>query len=182
VSRPAVFLDRDGTINHDTGYVSDAAKVEILPGVAAAIRRLNERNIPVVVITNQSGIARGLITVASYEAVRARIDELLAAEGASVTATYACPHHPDFTGPCECRKPGTLLFRQAAEELQLDLSRSFFIGDRIRDISPALVFGGTGILVPSTDSSPEDRAAAQGKFPVYLSLDEAVSRVIESTQ
>lgn len=182
MSRPAVFLDRDGTINHDTGYVSDAATVEILPGVAAAIRRLNERSIPVVVITNQSGIARGLITVASYEAVRARIDELLAAEGASVTATYACPHHPDFTGPCECRKPGTLLFRQAAEELQLDLSRSFFIGDRVRDISPALAFGGTGILVPSTDSSPEDRAAAQGRFPIFQSLDEAVSRVIESTQ
>lgn len=182
MTRGAAFLDRDGTINHDTGYVSDPATVELLAGTAAAIRRLNERNIPVVVVTNQSGLARGLFTLDDYERVRARIEELLAAEGAGIAATYACFHHPDFTGPCGCRKPGTLLFRQAAEEHGLDLARSWFIGDRMRDITPALAFGGTGILVPSTDSSPDDVTEARRRFPVCRSLDEAVTRVIESSR
>ena len=182
MSRPAVFLDRDGTINHDTGYVSDAATVEILPGVAAAIRRLNERNIPVVVITNQSGIARGLISVASYEAVRARIDELLAAEGASVTATYACPHHPDFTGPCECRKPGTLLYETAAREHGLDVKRSLFAGDRWRDVQPALTLGGFGVLVPSEATPGPDRERAEREAVLLPTLMEAVSMFLDRSQ
>lgn len=178
----AVFLDRDGTINVDTGYVSDAGSVRLLDGVAPAILRLNRRDVPVVVVTNQSGIARGFVTPAQYDAVRARIDELLAAEGARVSATYSCPHHPEFTGHCECRKPGTLLFRQAAEELGLDLRRSYYIGDKLRDVSPARALGGFGILVPSVHTPPEDLAAAQSDFMVARSLDEAVDRVIESTR
>ena len=178
----AVFLDRDGTINVDTGYVSDARTVRLIEGAAAAIRRLNDRDIPVVVVTNQSGIARGLFTEAQYEAVRARIGALLAAEGASVSTTYTCPHHPEFTGQCDCRKPGTLLFRQAAEEIGIDLTKSWFIGDRLRDVSPARELGGFGILVPSVHTSKEDLAAAGADFMVAASLDEAVSRVIESSR
>lgn len=182
MTRAAVFLDRDGTMIHDTGYISDPATVALLPTVAAAIRRLNERNVPVVVITNQSGIARGLFTEADYDRVHTRLDELLAVQGASVTATYHCPHHPDFTGPCECRKPGTLLFRRAAEEHALDLATSFYIGDRVRDIAPSRIFGGKGILVASALTAPDDLATARKHYAVAHSLDEAIDRVIESTR
>lgn len=178
----AVFLDRDGTINVDTGYVSDPATVRLIDGAAAAIRRLNEHEIPVVVVTNQSGIARRLFSAGQYEKVRARIGELLAAEGASVNTTYTCPHHPEFTGQCDCRKPGTLLFRQAAEELGVDLTRSWYIGDKLRDVSPARALGGFGILVPSVHTPAEDLDAARADFIVAPSLDEAVRRVIESTK
>lgn len=176
----AVFLDRDGTINHDSGYVSDPTRVVLLPTVGAAIRRLNERNIPVIVVTNQSGIARGLFTEAQYEQVRARLDDLLAATGASITATYMCPHHPDFTGPCECRKPGTLLFRRAAEEHGLDLAKSFYVGDRIRDLAPSRVLGGTGILVKTEETRPEDIEHAYREYAFAHTLDEAVDRIIDS--
>ena len=182
MTRPAVFLDRDGTINRDTHYVADAEAVELLPGAAAAIRRLNEHGIPVIVVTNQSGIARGRLTGQQYERVRARVEELLAAEGARVAATYMCPHHPGITGPCDCRKPGTLLFRRAATDHGLDLARSFYVGDKLRDVEPALALGGTGILVPSVDTPPADVAEASGKYAVASSLDEAVSRIIESSR
>ncbi len=100
-----VFLDRDGTIIRDTEYLSRPDDVELLPGAADAIRALNDAAVPVVVVTNQSGIARGYLSVAEYEAVAKRLDELLAARGARIDATYYCPHHPDFGGNCDCRKP-----------------------------------------------------------------------------
>lgn len=145
--RPAVFLDRDGTIIEDTGFLRDPGLVRLLPGAAAAIRRLREAGFAVVVVTNQSGIARGLITPGEYQAVAARVDALLAAEGAGVAGTFMCPHHPDFTGPCECRKPASRLYRQAAEQLGLDLSRSWWVGDRPTDVQPATALGGRGILL-----------------------------------
>jgi histidinol-phosphate phosphatase family protein len=178
--RGAVFLDRDDTIIRDVHYVNDPARVELLPGVADAIRRLNQAGVPVVVITNQSGIARGLITPAQYDAVHARMLELLSAAGARVDATYVCPHHPDFTGPCDCRKPGTLLFRRAAADLSLDLGMSWYIGDKLRDVSPAESLGGTGILVPSASTPAGDLQHATERHRVTRTLDEAVSAVIES--
>ena len=177
---PAVFLDRDGTIIHDRHFISDPADVTLLPGVAAAIARLNEAGVPVVVVTNQSGIARGLLGESDYERVRARMDELLKAAGARVDATYMCPHHPDHSGACECRKPGTLLYRRAAEDLGLDLARSWFIGDRLRDTAPAHAFGGTGIMVPSAATPAGELADAQERRVVAASLDEAIGRVIQS--
>src|SRR6185312_12814288 len=98
--RPAAFLDRDGTIIRDASYVRDPADVELLPGAADAIRRLGARGVAVVVITNQSGIARGWLSVADYESVRGRMNDLLRAAGATVDASYMCPHHPDVSGPC----------------------------------------------------------------------------------
>lgn len=178
--RGAAFLDRDDTIIRDVHYANDPARVELLPGVARAIQRLNEAGIPVVVISNQSGIARGLITQEQYEAVHARMLALLSAGGARVDATYICPHHPDFTGPCECRKPGTLLFRRAADELALDLKASWYIGDKLRDVSPAEALGGTGILVPSASTLPDDVTRAREKHRVARTLDEAVAAVIQS--
>jgi D-glycero-D-manno-heptose 1,7-bisphosphate phosphatase len=177
-ARPAVFLDRDGTIIHDAEYLGTPHGVRLLPGAAPAIARLNRQGVPVIVVTNQSGIARGLLTDDDYQRVRMRVDELLAAESARIDASYACPHHPDFSGACDCRKPGTLLYRQAAAEHALDLARSVFVGDRWRDVSPALALGGRGILVAGPSTPPADLVRAKREVEVVRSLDEAVDRVI----
>lgn len=178
MSAPAVFLDRDGTIIEDTVHIADPDDVALLPGAADAIRRLNDAEIPIYVVTNQSGIARGLFTREQYEAVHARMAALLAEQGASLQGAYMCPHHPDFTGPCECRKPGTLLYRQAAEEHDLDLARSFFIGDRWRDVAPALAFGGHGILVPTRATPDDEREKARRQVDMARNLADAVERVL----
>jgi D-glycero-D-manno-heptose 1,7-bisphosphate phosphatase len=184
VTRRAVFLDRDGTLIRDAEYISDPADVELLPGAATAIRRLNDAGIPVVVVTNQSGIARGYFTEADYERVHQRMVELLAAEGggARIDATYLCPHHPDFTGPCECRKPGTLLFERAAKDLGVSTQGSWFLGDRLRDIQPARPLGGAGIMVRSSATPEDELATATKEFAVVSSLDDAIALVIESAQ
>jgi D-glycero-D-manno-heptose 1,7-bisphosphate phosphatase len=176
--RAAVFLDRDGTVIRDAHYIGDPSRVELLPGAAAAVRRLNEAKVPVVVVTNQSGIARGLFDHAAYERVRARLDALLAAEGAHVDRSYMCPHHPDFGATCECRKPGTLLYRQAAEQLGIDLERSWYVGDRWRDVLPARVLGGRGLLVPAADTPATDVASAIELGAVAASLGDAVARIL----
>jgi histidinol-phosphate phosphatase family protein len=177
VGRPAVFLDRDGTIIDDAEYIANPDDVRLLPGAARAVGRLNALALPVVVVTNQSGIARGLLATGDYEAVRRRLDALLAAEGARIDATYMCPHHPDFTGPCDCRKPGTLLYRRAAAEHDIDLSRSAFVGDRWRDVAAALEFGGRAILIAGRATPAEDRRRAETEAEVVDSLESAVERV-----
>jgi D-glycero-D-manno-heptose 1,7-bisphosphate phosphatase len=182
VNRRAVFLDRDGTIVRDAQYMAKPEQVELLPGAAEAIRRLNEKGLLVVIVTNQSGIARGLFTPADYELVQARLDALLGEAGARVDAVFMCPHHPDFTGPCECRKPGLLLYRQAADQLAIDLWRSFFVGDRLRDVSPARPLGGRGLLVPTADTPAEELARAREEFGVFASLDDAVAHIIRSSR
>jgi D-glycero-D-manno-heptose 1,7-bisphosphate phosphatase len=145
--RPAVFLDRDGTVITEADYLADPAGVELVPGADVAIRKLNRAGLPVVLVTNQSGIARGLYDEADYEAVNARLQEVLKAHGATVDRTYHCPHHPDFSGPCDCRKPGTGMHQRAASDLGLDLAASFFVGDKPADVVPARTLSGTGILV-----------------------------------
>lgn len=158
----AVFLDRDGTLNEDAHYISRPDQIKLLDGSAEAVARVNALLIPVIVITNQSGIARGYFTEEDYEAVAGRLDELLAERGAHIDARYHCPHSPDEG--CECRKPGLLLFRRAAaEHPEIDLSRALYIGDRMRDVEPALALGGQGVLVPSVDT-PKDEIAWAEKF------------------
>ena len=130
MARPALFLDRDGTIIADAHYPSNPDDVVLLPGAAAAIARANAAHIPVIVVTNQSGIGRGQITVAQYESVRERLDELLRAEHATVDATYHCPHWIERDGPCDCRKPGIGMHKQAAADHTLSLAASAYIGDR----------------------------------------------------
>ena len=150
-AKAAVFLDRDGTIIEDVGYLRDPADIELLPGAALAIGRLNQTDLFVIVVTNQSGIARGLLTTQQYRATQERLDQLLGLEGAGIDAHFFCPHYPELSGPCECRKPGPLLYRQAAERFGIDLSRSWWVGDRLRDVLPAKTFGGRGILVGETE-------------------------------
>jgi D-glycero-D-manno-heptose 1,7-bisphosphate phosphatase len=172
--RRAALLDRDGTIIVDRHYLADPELVELLPGAAEAIRRLASLGIPSIVCSNQSGIARGLISLEQLRAVRLRTAALLESEGAYLLDSFVCPHHEAFTGPCECRKPGTLLFRQAASLHGLDLSRSLFVGDKYRDVSPAENFGATGYLVRSADTPADDVQRAQGGgFGVVSSLLEA---------
>jgi D-glycero-D-manno-heptose 1,7-bisphosphate phosphatase len=176
--RPALFLDRDGTINVDTIHVARADSVRLIPGAAAAIARINAAGMPVIVVSNQSGIGRGLFTVAEYEEVRARINELLAAAGAHVLATYYCPHNPEATPACDCRKPAPAMYRQAAEEHDIDLAKSWYVGDRLRDIQPAKLFGGHGILVPRDTTPAGDVVASRDSFAISTNLDSAVNRIL----
>lgn len=159
--RPALFIDRDGTLIADAHYLADPAGVRLLPGASAALARANMSGMLVIVVTNQSGIARGLITQEQYEAVRTRMNRLLGEHGARVDATYHCPHWPDVGGPCECRKPGLGMYRTAAADFGIDLARSAYIGDRWRDVQPARETGGLGILVPGAETPEADLESAR---------------------
>lgn len=172
--RLAAFLDRDGTLIEDAHYLADPDGVRLLPEAAAAVALLNRAGVLAVVITNQSGIAQGLVSEAQYEGTRARLVELLAAEGARIDATYHCPHHPSVSGSCDCRKPATGMYRQAAREHQIALAHALYVGDRRRDVEPALELGGTGTLVPSPETPPNDVAWARTHARVAHSLGAAV--------
>jgi D-glycero-D-manno-heptose 1,7-bisphosphate phosphatase len=150
--RPAVFIDRDGTILDELGYVTPGSEIKIYPFSAGAITRLTEGGFPVVVITNQGGIALGMYDHAFVDQTHATLAETLAKDGAEITAWYYCPHHPEgkvaeFTGVCECRKPATGLLDAAARDLNLDLGGSWVVGDQWRDIELARRAGARGILV-----------------------------------
>jgi D-glycero-D-manno-heptose 1,7-bisphosphate phosphatase len=180
--RLAVFLDRDGTIIEDAGYLRDPAGVRLLPGAARAIKELNQHGWIVVVATNQSGIARGLITLDEYGATERRVDELLALEGAKLDAHYVCPHLLELSGPCECRKPGPLLYRQAAERFGIDLSASWWVGDRLRDVLPAELFRGRGILVLTGAGESEEITDRASRFSRATDLAGAVEVILTSSQ
>lgn len=152
----AVFLDRDGTIIEDVHFIKSPKQVRIIPGAVEAIARINAAGALAIVVTNQSGIARGLSTVEDYEAVRTHYEELLRKGGARVDASYYCPHHPEVGGPCKCRKPGTLLFEQAMRDFSLEPDRVAYVGDRWRDVAAAKRLGGRGILVPSGMTMKDD--------------------------
>ncbi len=176
--RGAVFLDRDGTIVEDPGYLSDPAQVRLLPDAAPAIAALNAAGWPVIVVTNQSGIARGLYSVADYERVASRIEALLAELGARLDLQLYCPHHPDVSGPCDCRKPEPALYELAARQYQLDLSASWYIGDRLRDLEPARRFGGHAIHV-QTGSHLDDETVKGEGFRTASSLAAAVRVILD---
>ena len=179
MGRAAVFLDRDGTVNVDTGFVRRRGDVSLVPGAASAIARLNAAGVPVVVVTNQSGIGRGLLSLAEFERVQSRIADLLAAQGARMDAAYHCPHDPT-NGACDCRKPGTALFRRAAAELGLALERSWYVGDRWRDVAPSLELGGEGILVPGAGTPEEDLQLARERLRLLPTLGDVVDAVLAS--
>jgi D-glycero-D-manno-heptose 1,7-bisphosphate phosphatase len=145
--KPAVFIDRDGTLIEEKVYLADPGGVVVLPGAVEGLRELRAAGFALVTVTNQSGIARGYYSEEDYRAVAGRLDEVLEKAGTPVDGTFYCPHHPDVTGPCACRKPGTGMFLEAAAELGLDLRASYFVGDKVTDVLPALELGGQGILV-----------------------------------
>ena len=168
LGRPAAFLDRDGTVVRDAHYLADPERVELIPGAAAAIQRLSGAGLAVVIVSNQSGIARGLYSEAQYHAVAKRVDDVLRAAGAAVDGTYYCPHHPDHGGPCDCRKPSTGLYRRAARDHGLDPGASYYVGDKLTDVLPALALGGQGILV----RTGYGEAAEAGLPPGFWAVDD----------
>ena len=173
-----MFLDRDGTIVEDAGYLRHPDQVRLLPGAATAIERLNSSGLLAIVVTNQSGIARGLLTADDYRLSQRRVDELLGQSGARLDGDYYCPHLPELTGPCDCRKPGALLYRQAAERFGIDLGRSWWVGDRIRDVLPADAFGARGILVRTGAGEAESTREDAQRFGRAADLEEAVSMIL----
>ncbi len=154
--RPAVFLDRDGTLIQEAVYLSDPEGVVLVLGATGALRNLRDAGFALVVVTNQSGIARGLYTEDDYHAVAARLDALLDEAGTPIDATLYCPHHPDFGPPCACRKPDVGMHRKAAAELGLSLADSYYVGDKVSDVLPALALGGSGVLVRTGFGADEE--------------------------
>ncbi len=188
-SRPAVFLDRDGTIIVERDYLSDPEGVVFVPGAIPALSALREAGFALVIVTNQSGIARGLYTEDDYEAVARRVEERLAQDGIFVDGTYHCPHHPDFTGPCDCRKPAAGMYLAAQKELGVDLRASWYVGDRLKDVLPALNLGGRGILVRTGYGADEEVGLPGGILAVedlaaaveHILLDPNPRRRVESS-
>ena len=161
--RRAVFLDRDGTLVEDPGYLHDPAAVRLLPGVARGLADLDAAGLALVLVSNQSGIARGLFPAEAFAAVNRRLEELLGAGGPRFAGIFHCPHHPDFGGPCDCRKPAVRLFRQATADLGLDVARSWFVGDRASDVEPAAVLGGRGLLITGSARATDLEAARKAR-------------------
>ena len=151
-TRPAVFIDRDGTLTEEVGYVNHPSRLRLLPRSAEAIRRLNRAGVAAVVVTNQAGIARGYFTERMLEAVNADLVAQVARAGARLDGVYVCPHHPtEGAAPyrmlCDCRKPKPGLLLRAADELSLDLTRSVMVGDKSSDLAVAAKVGARSVLV-----------------------------------
>jgi histidinol-phosphate phosphatase family protein len=156
LAKPIIFLDRDGTLIAEQDYLKDPRKVKLLAGVSAALRRLNRAGYPLVVISNQSGVGRGLMTRSDVRRVMAALGTKLGAEGVKLSGVYWCPHHPDDR--CRCRKPNLELVRRAAKQLHRTFVGSISIGDKWIDVELGQRTGGQGILVltgygPKTISS-----------------------------
>lgn len=152
MTRGGIFLDRDGTINKEVDFLSTPEGLELLPGSARAIREANDLGFKVFVVTNQSGIARGLLTETQLQQIHSKLTAMLAAEKAYIDAIYYCPHHAEsgsgeYKQECDCRKPNTGMVRQAAAEFNIDPKESFVIGDRMIDVQLARNVNARSILV-----------------------------------
>jgi D-glycero-D-manno-heptose 1,7-bisphosphate phosphatase len=175
--KPAVFLDRDGTMIEDVGYLDALDRVDFFPWTVDAIRMLNRAGLPVVVVTNQAGIARGFFDETFVQETHRAIAARLEAGGARVDAYYYCPHHPDgrvaaYAHRCECRKPGPGMIQNAASDLGLDPARSFVVGDTWLDIGLARAVGARGILVRTGAG-----AAWEARTPSDLAADAVVDNL-----
>lgn len=184
----AVFIDRDGTLNEDIGYVSTPDELVLYPWAAEAVRLINRSGLLTVVITNQSGIARGMYSEETLAAIHSRMIEELARKGARIDAVYYCPHHPEvgnasYRVACECRKPRTGMLDKAARARDIDLARSFVIGDKASDMKLAENAGARAALVLTgygreTFEHP-DRWPCAPRI-VAETLLEAVKRILDS--
>jgi D-glycero-D-manno-heptose 1,7-bisphosphate phosphatase len=189
MNAPAIFLDRDGTIIREANYLADPERVELLPGAAEGIRRLAAAGFRIVVVSNQSGVARGYFTEVEVLKVNLRLRELLAGEAAKLDGIYWCPHLPDGSQPeyakdCDCRKPGTGLLTKAVKDLHLDLAGSWAIGDKASDVECGKRLGLRTILV-LTGYGEKTRAAgfSPGGQPdhVVQNLGEAANTILAAS-
>ncbi len=175
-----VFLDRDGTLNYDPGYLKIAADLKLLAGVGPALARLKNVGAKLVVVTNQSGVGRGILTLKDLEAIHARLQGLLEQEDVALDAIYFCPHHPD--DGCRCRKPNVGMVERAVSELQLDFRRFYLIGDHVRDIQLAHRVGAKSILLTPApvDAQSLDRLKVEKAMPDAMakSMAEAVDWIL----
>jgi D-glycero-D-manno-heptose 1,7-bisphosphate phosphatase len=168
----AVFLDRDGTINEEVGYLRRIEDLRLIPHTAEAVRLINKNGMKAVVISNQSGVARGFFSETFVGTVHARLDEMLQQEGAVIDGFYFCPHHPTegdepYRTVCSCRKPEPGMLLKAAAELNIDLTQSYVVGDMPKDIHAADRVGAKGILVKTGYSKDADASIA----PAYVAED-----------
>ncbi len=166
-----VFLDRDGTTNRDTGYIKTLEELQIFPGAVEAVARLKQAGARVVVVTNQSGVGRGLFSIETLGAIHARLRAVFEAGGAPFDGLYYCPHHPD--DGCACRKPGTVMIERAVADLGLDLSRAYVVGDQRRDIDLARRIGAKGLLVTTGPTSAQalEELRQEGAAPDCVATD-----------
>jgi heptosyltransferase-2 len=173
-------LDRDGTLNPDPGYIRSPEQYELFPGVAEALAKLKQAGARLILVTNQSGIARGLLTVEDLDRVHAKLRQLIGSAGASLDAIYFCPHHPDEG--CRCRKPETGMIDRAVREQQVDLTRAYYVGDHARDIMLAHRIGARSVLVTTGADVAHTRSelAEAGLVPdrVAETLGEAVEWIV----
>jgi len=174
--RPCCFLDRDGVVVEDRDFLSELSDIALIPGSAEAIATLNRDRIPVVIVSNQSGVARGLFPKSRVIEINAEIDRRLAERDAHIDAWFFCPHHPEGTVPeyrvdCDCRKPEPGMLLRAAEQLGLDTHRSFIIGDRGRDLEAGHRVGARGILVRTGYGLQESLDAIEARL--QTKVDEA---------
>ena len=182
--RRAVFLDRDGTVTEEVGYLNHLSRFRLLPGAGEAIRRLNQASVPVVVVTNQSGVARGYFPEQLVRDVHERLKTELLKAGARLDGVYYCPHVS--ADKCECRKPKTGMLEQAARELGLELKGSFVVGDRHSDVELAYCAGARSILV-RTGFGEGELAWHAKNWPrqperVVVDLTEAVNWILSEIQ
>lgn len=182
----AVFLDRDGVINEEVGYLHDPNDLRLIPGSADAIRALNERAIPVIVVTNQAGVARGHYSEREVGALHDALQKMLGEYGAHIDRFYYCPHHPDVEGKyrkvCDCRKPMPGMLHLAAKEMHVDLRHCVIIGDKASDIGAGVAAGCRTILVLSGHGE-EHLASWNETFKpgsVARDLSDAVKRILLS--
>lgn len=176
-AKPAVFLDRDGTLVEEVDYLVSPERLQLIPGAVAALRRLNEAGIPVVLVTNQSMVARGMASEGQLAAIHERLSSLLQDEGAHLDGIYSCPHHPDigeppYRGVCACRKPAPGLLLQAARDLNLDLATSVMIGDSLRDLEAGEAAGCRQLILVRTGHGRAEEAKTKalrlGKAAIAL--------------
>lgn len=174
----AVFLDRDGTLIIDKGYAYEPKKIEFMPDVISSLKRLENAGFLLIIITNQSGIARGFFTEKQLRAFNTELLERLRLAGVNITDLYYCPHHPEgviekYTKVCSCRKPGVELFLRAAEEHNIDFSASYAIGDSLRDCAISSVSACTGCLIGKM--TPE----AENNVQQFSDLGECVDFILK---
>lgn len=185
MKRPGLFVDRDGTINEEVDFLTNPDHLHILPGSVDALRAAMQMGFRIVVTTNQSGVARGLLTEQRLLDIHASLRHMLASNGVTLDAIYYCPHHPDFGEPpyrldCDCRKPKPGMILQAARDLDIDLSRSFVVGDRMIDIQAGNALAIPSILVLSGYGQAEMELCRRNGVPVShvaADLHEAVEHI-----
>jgi D-glycero-D-manno-heptose 1,7-bisphosphate phosphatase len=186
-NRPAVFLDRDGTLLEEAGYLDRLERLVFFPYSIDAVRLLNRGGFAVVIVTNQAGIARGIFKEAFVADAHRHIAERLELGGARIDGFYYCPHHPDgvieaLKQDCECRKPRSGMFTRAATELGLDMARSFVIGDRWHDLEAGQRVGARGILVRTGYGLTEEASPRAALQPAAITdnVMEAVSWILRA--